>query len=264
MTRCLKIAVFALILVLGLGATVLAAPDSFTIMGRVVDPEGRPVAGAPLQIVPHIPSGGWDTLNNFYKIPNYNWHQTTTNRDGEFIMENVINYPENYSHNYAIVARAGYNGFHIVQLVNLPTIVPKTVEGQPIRIQIRAQYATKVVVALKDQNGKPFNGKKVLFFQSGRGVGNPINGTAYITEAEFVDGVYQRYVVVKPGGYGRVAILAFDSEKQAELTLLSKGLKINESLDGLSYTLKDASGGAVSAETAFVPGGESRVELRLP
>jgi hypothetical protein len=235
----------------------MAASRVFTIQGKILDPEGQPVAGAPLQISPLTPDQGWDTLNVFYKIPSYDFHRTTTNQNGDFVMAGIIDYPENYTKYYVVSAVDGFNGLHIRQIVNLRSTT------DVITLNAKAEYATLLSVSLRGSDGKPYNGRRGIYVQSGRRLGDARFGASFIRDAEFRDGVYQYWMVVKPDRYARVAVLnapAVDVKK----SLAAKGLKAGDSLDPLSLVAKDLKGKALDREISLTPRGEASVDFVLP
>lgn len=184
----------ALLIVVCLSAASLAAPKlpglpsfakgPFTIKGRVLDLNGRPVTGFPIFLIPMNPTSGMDVENVFWKIPNREIHPTTTDKNGYFTLTNVVDYPENYTHTYRIWAGDDDWGPWAEKwaMVKACTRVDLSKQlSNEIEVELRGEPAAALKIIATTPDGKPFNGTRSVAVHSGR--------HRFVYTAHFHDGV---------------------------------------------------------------------------
>lgn len=263
MSRAWKV---VLILALTLSALSLApvcaaADPTYTVRGRITYPDGRPAPGLQLRLYPWSPEG-LDRSNIYWKIPNFDPHFVTTDADGRYVMTGVIDYPENTSHWYSLytteeTAKVWHGTARFMIWKDKPVI----------DVDIHLEEATWVTVRLKDRNGKPFNGPRLIWVQVGTDVSNPAKGYTKFEELTFVNGEAGMRVVIrdKNSPVARVAILDVTTRGEAHRAMESKGLKLGtgSNLDGQKLAHRDAQGRALDRQIQLPPVAELTVEFTL-
>ncbi|MGE5509127.1 MAG: carboxypeptidase-like regulatory domain-containing protein [Chitinophagales bacterium] len=251
----LPLAVAALLL----AALPAFAAETWTIKGRVTYPDGRPAVGVELKLVPWSPQG-LDMGNIVYKIPNYDWHLTTTDANGYYVMNNVIDYPENTAHRYTVWVTEKIKTYH--GTVNFPL----RRESFTPTVDVHLEEAAWVTVKLKDRAGKPFNGTRAVFIQTGTNLSDPSTGYTKVSELTFVNGEAGVRIAIrdKNAPLGRIAILDFPSRTAAHQAMQARALKISDtSLDGLKLMSHDARGKGLDRQFPLPPVSETTVEFTL-
>lgn len=235
-----------------------AGPVRATIRGRVLDPDGRPAVGINLLLYPHT-GETLDRLNLHFKIPNYDFHRVTTDHNGEFVMADVIDYPENTAHRYALFVDGPTKFYHGITQVVLG-------QATQFDVTIRLQRATVIRIKLKDKNGQPFNGTRAVYVQSGVLGQGVMKGISYVTEINFVNGVGEwGPVVIKDLDrfQGRVAILDFPNEKFAREAMTQRGMRWTDTAGPLRWTTRSLRGQALDQAPRFNPGGYTELDFAL-
>lgn len=251
----------ALILVPVLSVGSLAAGYRFTVQGRVTYPDGRPAAGLELRLYPWSPEG-LDRSNIYWKIPNFDPHFTTTDANGHYVMTNVIDYPENSSHWYSLYTTEK------TSKVWHGTARFRFWEGKPVEtVDVHLEEATWVTIKLKNRDGKPFNGPRLVWVQIGTDVTNPTKGYTKFEELTFVNGEAGMRNVIrdKNSPVARIAVLDVPTRAEAHRVMESKGLKLGtgSNMDGVKLAHKDAMGQALERTIQMPPVSEVTVEFTL-
>lgn len=194
---------------------ITGAKGPYTIRGIVLDPQGRPVAGYAVHLLPVLPQKGVDADNTFYRIPNRDDHRTVTDANGRFVMAGVVPDPQVEHHTYKI-APVTHNhpfvhrmGGDVLSFTQLPSNV--------VELTIKTEPAAHVRVTLKDQNGRPFTGSRAFSVVTGQ-------NRNIATTVEFVNGVGDLYV--HPGDAknpGRLALLRWETAEQARVEEARQG-----------------------------------------
>ncbi|MGE5508642.1 MAG: hypothetical protein ACM3RP_09215 [Chitinophagales bacterium] len=159
-------------------------PGPFTIRGLVLSPEGAPVAGYPVKLLPTKPERGLDKENAFYRIPGRNIHYAVTGPDGRFEMTGVVDYPQVATHTYRIVRAGAEDQFPYDQEKASDTVHLDrcTDPNGVIRLTIRLYAISQVKIVLKGRDGRPFTGSRVVSLVTE-------GGRPRTLVAEFTDGV---------------------------------------------------------------------------
>lgn len=147
------------------------AKGPFTIKGRVLDLYGKPVAGFPLYLIPMNPTSGMDVENVYWRIPNRDIHPTHTGKNGEFVMTDVVDYPENYSHTYRIWAGDDDWGPWTEKYPVLKACTRVDLSKQlsnEIEVVLKGEPAAALKIVATTPDGKPFTGTRSVAVHSGR------------------------------------------------------------------------------------------------
>jgi hypothetical protein len=231
----------------------MAAPLVFTVRGKAVFDDGRPAAGIPILLQSVTPQGH-DTKNTYWKIPNFDSHAMVTRADGSFVMTNVIDYPENKDKTY-VVAVANekpdvfYHGSARFRL---------RPETPTLEIQLPVEDVTIVRLHLKDRNGRPFEGTRVVWINTGSGAATRdlANGYNQLKNVKFVGGVGIVKVPVrdKITYMGRIAILGYPTAEALRKEMKTRGMQTGDDrFDALQSTVRDARGQAMDRQVKLLP-----------
>lgn len=263
MSRTSKAALFlslvlSALLFAGAGA---AADRTFTVQGRITYPDGRPAAGLELRLYPWSPEG-LDRSNIYWRIPNFDPHFVTTDADGRYVMTGIIDYPENKSHWYSLyTTEKTAKVWHGTARFMLREERPVTV------VDIQLEPATWVTVKLKDKDGKPFNGPRLIWVQVGTDISDPSKGYTKFEELTFVNGEAGMRVVIrdKNSPVARVAVLDVTTRDEARKAMQTKGLRLGtgSNADGVKLAHRDARGRPLDRQLNLPPVSETTVEFTL-
>lgn len=216
---------FALALILGMNSIALAA-GPYTIRGVVLGVDGKPVAGYPLIITPHLPNlNGMDFQNVFYKIVNRDDHLTYTDSTGQFVMTNVVDYPQVEHHGYRIWG--GGDALAEKQAVH-PFIRPyltidlSTGQSNELYVVIKSEPASALRIVAKDPSGRPYTGSVSVSVVSGK---NAFNRTAF-----FKNGVHVSPGIPagNPQEWGKVIILPEKTAKESQAKAVALGQQLGQ------------------------------------
>lgn len=258
--RFLLCLVFAGVVLAAAQSPAGATTPRATIRGKVFYPDGRPAPGINLVLYPHT-GQGLDRRNLFWSIPNYEYRRVTTDQNGEFIMAGVTDYPENKIHRYALFADGPTKFYHGVAHVILG-------QSRPLDqyVEVRLQKATVIRIKLKDRSGKPFNGTRAVYVQSGVLGQDVTKGISYVTEVNFVNGVGEWGPVVikdKQSFAGRVAILDFPNEQYAKAAMKERAVAWTDNDAPLRWASRNSRGQALDRSPRFNPGDYTDLEFSL-
>jgi hypothetical protein len=231
-----------------------ASTNTFTIHGKVVYADGRPAPGLKVILLAHTPADGIDRHNAIWQIPNYDQHPVTTDGAGNFVMTGVIDYPENKDKTY-VVAVANekpdvfYHGSARFRL---------RPETPTLEIQLPVEDVTIVRLHLKDRNGRPFEGTRVVWINTGSGAATRdlANGYNQLKNVKFVGGVGIVKVPVrdKITYMGRIAILGYPSAEALRKEMKTRGMQTGDDrFDALKFTVRDARGQAMDRQVKLLP-----------
>lgn len=210
------------------------AKGPFTIRGRVLDLYGKPVGpGFPLYLIPMNPTSGMDVENVFWRIPNREIHPTVTDKNGEFVMTGVVDYPENYTHTYRVWAGDDDWGPWTEKWPTLKACTRIDLSKQlsnEIVVELRGEPAAGLKILATTPDGKPFSGTRSVAVHSGR--------HRFCYTAHFYNGVsYKAGIPLPDFDYPETRIVVFN-ELNSTITKerrLSEGKPIDMSamfLDG--------------------------------
>ncbi|MGE5508327.1 MAG: hypothetical protein ACM3RP_07610, partial [Chitinophagales bacterium] len=182
------------------------AKGPFTIRGKVLDLYGKPVVGFPLFLIPMNPTSGMDVENVYWKIPNRNIHPTHTDKNGEFVMTGVVDYPENYTHTYRIWAGDDDWGEWTERYPALKACTRVDLSKQlsnEIEVVLKGEPAAGLKLLATTPSGKPFTGTRSVAVHSGR--------HRYVYTAHFYNGVSMKAgIPLTDFDYPETRILVFN------------------------------------------------------
>lgn len=237
-------------------ASVLAAESGpFTIRGVVLGVDGKPIAGWPLRVSPKRPNGDDDVMNVFYRVPNYNDHLTYTNAEGQFVMTDVIDYPQVTTRQYRIWS--GGSDLDVIRMQRNPCIQVSTgvdfatATSNEIYLVIKAEARSALRVTMSFDDGTPFNGTVSVAIRNGK--------LLQTRTAVFRDGYWGAPAIPLGTGVdnGRILILKVKSIQEATAKLLAEGKELTaDSVTELGVLL--------DKRVQFLPLQVSSVELVLP
>lgn len=147
------------------------AKGPFTIKGKVLDLYGKPVVGFPVYLIPMNSTSGMDVENVFWRIPNRQIHPTVTDKNGEFTMTGVIDYPENYTHTYRIWVGDDDWGPFAEKYFALKACTRVDLSKQlsnEIGVVLKGEPAAGLKLLATTPDGKPFTGTRSVAVHSGR------------------------------------------------------------------------------------------------
>lgn len=250
-----RVLTFTLIL---LGMALVAPAFAATIHGTVVYPDGSPASGIQLGLYPWG-GGALDLTNDYWKIPNYNFHPVTTDQKGEFVMTDVVDYPQNKDHRYILFVNGPTKFYHATTHVILG-------RSEDIQAKVELQKASVIRLTLKGRDGKPYTGKRAVYVQTGVLGQGVLKGVSYVIDIDFVNGVGEWGPVVLKDTKefrGRVAILDFPNREFARAAMRERGMAMGDNEGPLRWVMKDARGRALDRSLQFVPGGVTELAFSL-
>lgn len=228
----------------------------FTVVGWINRPDGRPVPGLSVVLVPlatpsgRAVSGEPDLENGIFRIEERDDHLTRTNDQGLFVMPKVYDYPEVFTHQYQVVpaalaglrASAGEDACWlddaILDLTDL--------EAGMVKLHLTARPAGAVKVRLTDQSGAPFTGPRAVLILGA--------GPTLAVTAQFENGAF----LLGPLPAGRLQLGLLDGE----LGYFVQQRAAHEQRPLTDYLLSSRGGPLVPVSVE--PGAVTPVELILP
>lgn len=227
-------------------------PGPYTIRGMVVTPEGKPLPGYPLRLLPARPERGLDVNNEYYRIPGRADHYTVTGPDGRFAMTGVVDYPQVSTHTYRLVRAGSEADFPYDQDKKTDTVELDRC-ADPSRVfdlVIRVFPVAQVKIVLRDRAGRPLTGARVVSLVTE-------GGRPHTTTGRFVDGeICLPLLDCKEVARGRVAVLRYSTVPQAFQEAAKHGDFIGVGKP-LTY------GAVGQREVLFVPGRTLTVEFTV-
>jgi hypothetical protein len=148
------------------------AKGPFTIRGKVLDLYGKAVGpGFPLSLIPMNATSGMDVENLIWRIPRRDVHATVTDKNGEFVMKNIVDYPEVYTHTYRVWAGDDDWGPWSEKWPTLKACTRIDLSKQlanEIEVELRGEPAAALKLVATTPDGKPFTGTRSVAVHSGR------------------------------------------------------------------------------------------------
>ncbi|MGE5508645.1 MAG: hypothetical protein ACM3RP_09230 [Chitinophagales bacterium] len=234
------------------GAPLPVIPGPFTIKGAVLDPQGKPVAGYPLKLLPVLPGKGVDTDNSYYKIPNRDEHDTVTDAAGRFTMTNVVDYEQVKTRAYKLQRGNHDRQYPFVHLYGTDIVALDRLTSNQVYVVIRTEPATTVKILLRDRQGRPYTGDLTISVATG-------HGRRVVRPISFERGV--AVLSVAPGDVrtpGRLVLLPWKTSAEAREQSNKHGQVVEGQGRGLvTY------GALAQASVTLLPGQSVTVEMKL-
>lgn len=217
------------------------AGGPYTIYGVLLGFDGKPIAGYPMLITAIKPEAGIDPDNTFYRIPNFDKHQTTTDAEGRFVMRGVEDYPQVANHKYRIwggnMSDAVRNQFPYVRATY--TLDLSLATAQEIDVVIKSEPSTALRILAKDKDGRPYNGTISLGFAAGPHSYNRtvpvVNGEAFLPSLPVGNAQQMGRVVIMPEPTSDETLVRLGLTPQTKKGFLTEGAILDRAVQFLPF-----------------------------